>query len=135
MAPPTRHWAEVRSIRAAAQETWWLELHAPEIAAADWSLLQRYAPLLVQESPHILRYAPDTNEITRGFIHLTGTVRFEDRGGALLLVQELDLIYLWTPPLPFSRSGRPATSGPSAAPSFTQLTLCPSASCVAAIPI
>lgn len=34
MAPPTRHWAEVRSIRAAAQETWWLELHAPGIAAA-----------------------------------------------------------------------------------------------------
>lgn len=34
MAPPTRCWVEVRSIRAAAQETWWLELHAPEIAAA-----------------------------------------------------------------------------------------------------
>ena len=34
MGAPIRRWVEVRSIREAAQETWWLELHAPEIAAA-----------------------------------------------------------------------------------------------------
>ena len=34
MGAPIRRWVEVRSIREAAQETWWLELDAPEIAAA-----------------------------------------------------------------------------------------------------
>jgi dihydroorotate dehydrogenase electron transfer subunit len=33
MTAPIRHWAEVRSIREAAQETWWMELDAPAIAA------------------------------------------------------------------------------------------------------
>lgn len=49
-----------------------------------------------------IEYAPGTGEITRGFVHLTGTLRFEDRTGPLLLVQELDLRYLWEPPLPFA---------------------------------
>jgi len=34
MGTPIRQWVEVRSIRQAAQETWWMVLHAPEIAAA-----------------------------------------------------------------------------------------------------
>jgi len=32
MDGPIRGWVEVRSIRKAAQETWWVEFHAPEIA-------------------------------------------------------------------------------------------------------
>ncbi|MGH2571048.1 MAG: hypothetical protein ACRDGR_07475 [bacterium] len=40
--------------------------------------------------------------IQSGDIRLTGAVRVEDRGQALLLVQELDLRYRWEPPLPFS---------------------------------
>lgn len=48
-----------------------------------------------------IEYAPGTGEITRGFVHLTGTLRFEDRTVPLLFVQELDLYYLWEPPLPF----------------------------------
>ena len=32
MGAPVRQWVDVRSIRKAAQETWWLEFEAPEIA-------------------------------------------------------------------------------------------------------
>lgn len=32
MGAPVRKWIAVRSIRKAAQETWWVEFHAPEIA-------------------------------------------------------------------------------------------------------
>jgi dihydroorotate dehydrogenase electron transfer subunit len=34
MNAPIRQWAEVRTIQAAAEETWWMELHAPGIAAS-----------------------------------------------------------------------------------------------------
>jgi hypothetical protein len=43
-----------------------------------------------------------TGEITRGYVHITGSIRLEDRTGPLFFVQELDLRYLWEPPLPFS---------------------------------
>jgi hypothetical protein len=41
-------------------------------------------------------------EIQSGDVRLTGSVRVEDRGQALLFMQELDLRYRWEPPLPFS---------------------------------
>jgi len=55
MHAPIRCWAEVRSLREAAQETWWLEVHAPAIAAsavpgqflmAGFGLTQVGAPFL-----------------------------------------------------------------------------------------
>jgi len=55
MGAPIRRWADVRSVRETAQETWWLELHAPEIAVsaepgqflmAGFGLTQVGAPFL-----------------------------------------------------------------------------------------
>lgn len=55
MSAPVRKWVEVRSIRKAAQETWWVEFHAPEIALraepgqflmAGFGLTQVGAPFL-----------------------------------------------------------------------------------------
>ena len=49
-----------------------------------------------------IEYDEGTGEILRGSLHLTGTLRLEDRSGGLFFVQELDLYYPWEPPLPFA---------------------------------